>query len=1013
MPLTLEELLDLAGQSQRKAFGSGFLRTGTTAVTDPLGVLKGVGRGLTGMIKNVGSSLANIAQATTGEEIYYASENVPEGAFERTGAVVGNLANLVTFGFSDAWTSNTLKAAANRELLEGQRNYGKPLTGDDILTTLASGFAGAVKDVILPVAEIGAAARGDMTAEEIGEAAFSGVGKLGLLAGIASRGPKFGTPAAETRPRRFLTSGDIAAEKARMVGLETKTAATRVASTEVTPTPQGARPSRAVAPTVTQTGPLRLSSEEVASLTQEAASSVAFTEIGNRILSKKNLEEARPFLAVAETIRVAGQDSTIVRELAETYNIPLESAAKAFGDSLEFIVSEAGKTEQVMSNLVKTLELRAFAGNESALSAMKILEKMSKTTAQLTGLKASLAKIEKARKISATMQPVTAVRNFEVGLVNSASQLFGDLVTGVVEASVSKLKGESLPLNAYFIDFAHSWGALISRLNPKERGLISDIIHQMPVEEARFKLTNLNVDANVLTNSALTEAAISKTSPGLGKRVGRAIFGGLNRLNEVEQGKFFFQSRLGANMERLGYTLPQVLEKLKRPTEFVLDENGKASGRTPAQLAFDSAIQDAFTFAEKQGFRYNPQLTAGGFEGLGAQYLKFTRNNPWMTIVGPLFPRFLINQYLWLTERSPLNWFDLFNPAFRTELTKGLNGGLRSAAAARTLGRATEGLMNMSAAWAVRQSPVAGPKYYELQATNNANEKNIMDLRAFQPFRSYLFLAEYFQASAEGRSMNVTPAEATDELLNIRRLSDVLILNIPDILRAMNSENPDAITELIAKPAGQYAAAFVIPARLAQEVAGGVGSELGVEDAEELLKARDVSGQPWTGPSVGGIPGISGNLPARVDPFTGSPTTSEHPLIRQMFGASINKQTRLEQMVRATPKVQVGDLVGDFGNQRANQMVTQRMGTLLTSQIGGRPIGDIIADKIENNFPNLAMRKQVVQEVFEEIRALARESAEAEDPEAFLDHYINTSQEIPPGLKDEVRSLIRKSRIKP
>lgn len=688
--------------------------------------------------------------------------------------------------------------------------------------------------------------------------------------------------------------------------------------------------------------------------------------------------------------------SQIVKDLAEKHGVPLESATTGLADALEYSVSQGGKTLDVISKLKFELEALAADGSESALQSLKALESFNKAVTEGPFGRWGLVKekffrpFTSALKKSVVSQPVTTIRNFEVGVANSISQLYGDIATGMIEKGVGIVKGEHRPLGEYFSDALHTWGAMVDRFSPKARSKLNEIFDALPLEKARFEATNLAADGILKTSAELIEGANKKG--GLGRQIADVVINH-NRIAEVEQGKFFFQARLESNMARIGYKTPDaILEHLRNPTE--LTEGGK---RTPAQLKFDSALQDAFDHAYKQGFRYNPKV------GAPKQILDFYRANPWMNLVGPMFPRFLINQYLWLTERSPLNWMDMFNPEFKKQLSAGLNGELTSAQAARHLGRAVEGIINLGAAWNLRQMPIAGGKYYELKFPNSDGTESVVDLRSYQPFRMYLAMAEYLQASVEGRPMNMSPSEATDEFLGARRLEEVPIFALPDLIRSLQSENPEIVKNVIERPAGQILAGFFTPLRAVMDVAGGVGQILNNEVLKSQTILRDSAGQEKTGPLISNTPIANTLLPARVDPFTGQPLMTEHPFLRQFGGVTARRQTKLEQIIKGTPKVAVGDLIGDFGNQRANELISKGIGNALMLPTGeGETLGDGLAELIQG-FEDPSLRKEVIKEIFTQLREAAREIAEAQDPLAFVDHYINSSSDIPSGMKEKIR----------
>jgi hypothetical protein len=135
---------------------------------------------------------------------------------------------------------------------------------------------------------------------------------------------------------------------------------------------------------------------------------------------------------------------------------------------------------------------------------------------------------------------------------------------------------------------------------------------------------------------------------------------------------------------------------------------------------------------------------------------------------------------------------------------------------------------------------------------------------------------------------------------------------------------------------------------------------------------------------------------------------TQHPITRQLTGLTIRKPSNLETIVKATPGITVGDLIGDFGNQQANELVHRKLGESFSIEIApGMTMGDKAADFLAK-VKDPIIREKAIRLMFQEAKEAAFMAVKKEDPLAFVDHMINTDAEIAPGQREEIRKLARK-----
>jgi hypothetical protein len=173
---------------------------------------------------------------------------------------------------------------------------------------------------------------------------------------------------------------------------------------------------------------------------------------------------------------------------------------------------------------------------------------------------------------------------------------------------------------------------------------------------------------------------------------------------------------------------------------------------------------------------------------------------PILTEIAHPFPRFLANQWRYITEHSPVNFVDLLNPKFKKLLGEGNPDVFLRRDAQKHLTKAMSGLMMFAAAKSARDT-VGGPKYYQLKLETD-NPETLYDVRSVQPFVSMLFLSSVYDWLAHGIPLNLNSNEILDAMTGVRRASDTAVLAITDALRGLDLTDPDARTKALERIGG-------------------------------------------------------------------------------------------------------------------------------------------------------------------------------------------------------------------
>lgn len=136
---------------------------------------------------------------------------------------------------------------------------------------------------------------------------------------------------------------------------------------------------------------------------------------------------------------------------------------------------------------------------------------------------------------------------------------------------------------------------------------------------------------------------------------------------------------------------------------------------------------------------------------------------------------------------------------------------------------------------------------------------------------------------------------------------------------------------------------------------------------------RDVREQPITGPLMKNIPGVSQMLPEAVSPLKSEPPKAESPLLRQLTGLSEKTKTVVEKEVDLL-NIDYSSVYPRTGIPRADRELSRYMGPVI-EQIAPRIIGNPNYQRLEE-----PMKRLVIQQLFKEAKAGAREKLRQVDP---------------------------------
>jgi len=985
----------------------GFGQTLSAAGSSPFSSLKGLlWNNAVGALRGLKDNVLNAAQSISPIAVPGATDPYYGGDLgKRAFGLVNSVGPLVTLGLM-----GSPQQLADR-LDQDNAEHGQPQNVEDTVMSVLRGGSKFVANDVLPGEQItdllqgqsktGKDAQGrdiyaPITGEQVGEKVGQGILKVLPWAKLLSK-IQTGNVRAPLNTRHVISSGEIDAAMAAKEGTLAAAATPEgvlngavesIASKEMKPEVAAAQ---IIADTLT---PEEAQSEMFKrGIADVPGFSDAYYKTIHTTLFQDVLKNVKPgtreFQWVSEAIQKGALPEDTARRLAgvaATHELPIEQinarAAKIFADSASFAGTELSVLADNATISLGKLAMDAQAGDVNALQTLKLLTAAKEkangnapTTYWSKFVNFANNKVERTRRSLMVGQLATATRN---AISQGATDMVGAFeagISGTVEALVGKTMGDGRTMGDYYGDLIGHYHGIVSRLTPEGRSGLEEVLNATPLVKRKLESgSTFDTGATVLGDAlkgALPEGAGQWT-----QLVGD-VLNLPNRLQEMEFRRIAYRARLEGNARALGYEdLNGVMEALRKP-EF--------------DPKLKEAVAEAEDYALKQTYAYTPEA------GLPKAILNFYKAIPFSTAILPPFPRFMINQYRWQMERSPTLFFNMFEKSFRDDLFSGADNAWKSRQAARQLGQATSGLVMMNAAWILRNSEIAGPKYYQIATTKNAQGiQEFDDQRAYQPFTSYLFLAEAVKSIQTNQPLNMDANEMMDALVGIRRIGEVPAFALADIMRSLNSSDPAVVERAIKTPAGQYFSSFFTPLNTLKDM----GAAAGVDDWGIM---KDVKGQELTGPAQANIPGS--NLPQRMDFTTGTPIASEHPVLRQLLGRSRSAMNDMRQLIASTPDIMPSKLVGDYKNAEADNLVAKHMGSLLSMPSKeGSSMGDMLASKIKGMNLSPVMQKQAIEEMFKGLREAAVARAQQENPRVFVEHMISN---LPTPIQEAARKLAR------
>lgn len=620
-------------------------------------------------------------------------------------------------------------------------------------------------------------------------------------------------------------------------------------------------------------------------LVDDAAQAGALTEPRiTQALTKEVVDAAGELLTLGGVQRAEGRlISDQIMELLQTKRLTTEQIGAvleknnltpdAFAELWRVNIRKAAQDMQALSALEQRVKaLNKLPGAEGELAALQEAAGLGANERGLNWWR----RVENVRRGMLVTQLSTAVRNFEtqvgrVGL-DTLQQGLDDALRKTFSAPGVR---EANPTDAF--------GTLanIFRRPVETKGEVDAILGAFPKEQDR------------LFNSWMSEYQTGM----FGKA--EAVVNALNIANRFQENivrRAVFQSRLAVEMDKLGKPLDDIIAR-------------NAVGEIPRE-----AVESAVNGALEMTFSKNFSPFAPGAEGMAGTFIntinKFT---PFTTILIP-FPRFLMNAVKFQYEWSPAGYLKLLSPTERAKIAAGDMSAIS---------RPTIGTGLLLTAYQFRDSEYAGEKWYELRLPDGET----VDMRPFNPFASYLFLADLAKRRRDGTLDQLTGEDVLMGVLATQLRAGTGAYAVDTVLTELAGlEASEKAWQSIQNLAGNYLSGFAVPFNMVTDFLAEF------DEASRVVrtgKEGPVVGPVNVGPIIRNIPGLGTELPESRNPLREGPILREAPAVKQFTGALINAPKNAVEKEVDRLGITWKEYFPSSGDPTADRMIATQMGMIV------------------------------------------------------------------------------------
>jgi hypothetical protein len=460
----------------------------------------------------------------------------------------------------------------------------------------------------------------------------------------------------------------------------------------------------------------------------------------------------------------------------------------------------------------------------------------------------------------------------------------------------------------------------------------------------------------------------------------------LNTMNRAQE-HMFRRSVMTAELDR-------VLAAKGQSLESIIDAGGLGSlDRSDIKQAIGKAMEA--TYAEE----FLPNMSgAAGIAGKAIAFINSAGIGPVrLTQVIP-FPRFMANSIKWQYQHSPLGLLKYaYDPTEWSRLAAG---------DVKPLVKAATGMAMYHSALQVRDSEFAGEKWYEIRPSDQVNEAlgrepgSTIDVRPFNPFASYLYVADLVKRSRD----ETLPRMTTRDMLmgiasvNLRAGAGMYVMDkfLDGIMSGVNaSSNPEEdLKSALVQGGSEYLGAawggMFVPFQQLRDLASSFDEMLGTDNRT----LRDTSEAPLAGAIARKIPYADETLPEVQLPTRRAAPRTEGGLLRQLTGMTMRGPKNAAEKEFDRLAFTRSNILPGSGNKKWDALRAKHMGPIVEDEIA-----PLVASAEYQKRTN-DEKTDLLQRWLKSARAMATAKASEENQELAIEMKIA-------GMKRHRRRMFR------
>jgi hypothetical protein len=540
-------------------------------------------------------------------------------------------------------------------------------------------------------------------------------------------------------------------------------------------------------------------------------------------------------------------------------------------------------------------------------------------------------RVDNLRRGLLVSQLATAVRNFET----QVGRLGLDVLQRGLDAGLQQLFRGAARTHP-----ADGFEAVLNLFGRGTKERVEAVLRAFPAEQNRLFLRF----SSDIASSARAGGVVLSGADRAFQRAEQAVelLNTVNRFQEFVVRRAVFQAELAQRLRRRGQDLAALIEQNR-------------VGTIPAEdvrAAVDKALEMTFA-TQPTAETFGPR-----FGAFAERFISLV-NDPIARRLGSTllvpFPRFLMNSLKFFYDFSPLGALRLLSPRELAALRAGDT---------QVASRAILGTAMLGAAWQLRNSEWAGERWYEVRVGDTT-----LDLRPFNPFAAYLFVADVAKRKLEGRLDTLSTRDIAQGVLSANLRAGTGLFIIDKILAGVTETgSAEKALEALKGLAGEVIGGFAVPF---QQVTDALA-----QFDDSLRVVRDTRSAPLTGPFRSRIPGLAQTLPEAESPTREGPILREAPLLRQLTGVNLRSKNPLERELDRLGFTRP-EILPSTGDPEADRLIAQKMGP-----IAERLLGRVVEAPGFQRLPD-SVKAEALRQGLARVRQAARQQAEAENPRLF------------------------------